>query len=95
MKMSIKYTILSGQIVIFLLGFLVLSFVISMVVSSNNKNIITRDMQNLKRNMDVYIEQYSYIYNEFNKEEDFIHEADKLRNYLMVVQLLELSFENK
>lgn len=82
MKMSIKYKILSGQIIIFLLGFLSLSFIINMVISSNNKSIITRDMDNLKRNMDVYIEQYSYIYNEFDKPEEFIDEADKLRNYL-------------
>lgn len=82
MKISIRYKIIFAYSLICLLGFLCFSYFTSNMIHKRNKNIITRDVIEFKRNCNIYIKQY-YLINKLNLEEkSFNSKGVEIKKYL-------------
>lgn len=82
MKISIRYKIVLAYSIICLLGFLCFTYFTSNMIHKKNKNIITRDVMEFKRNCNIYIKQY-YLINKLNVDiESFNLKGLEIKKYL-------------
>lgn len=78
MKYSIRYKFAIGLLFIFCVSFNVMSFVMNKIVTENNKKVISDELLNSQRDLNIYFRQFLLINKvEFN-ENDFEKNAEKI-----------------
>lgn len=78
MRYSIRYKFAIGLLFIFCVSFNIMTFVMNKIVVENNKKIISNELLNSQRDLNIYFRQFLLINKiEFN-EKDFEKQAEKI-----------------
>lgn len=82
MKFSIRYKFMVGLIIIFCIGFNVISFFMNKIIVDNSKRIISKEFATNKKDLDLYLRQFMMMNNIKNNEKDFEEHINEISEAL-------------
>lgn len=82
MKFSLRYKFVIGLIIIFCIGFNVMSFFMNKIIVDNSKKIISKEFTTNRKDLTLYLKQFMMMNNIKNNEEDFQQHINEISESL-------------
>lgn len=82
MKFSLRYKFVVGLIIIFCIGFNVMSFFMNKIIVNNNKEIIKKEFSTSIKDLSLYLRQFMTMNNIKNNEKDFEERINEISEAL-------------
>ncbi|CDI48498.1 HAMP domain-containing sensor histidine kinase [Clostridium tetani] len=82
MKFSLRYKFTVGLIIIFCIGFNVMSFFMNKIIVDNSKKIISKEFVDNRKDLSLYIRQFMMMNNIKNDEDDFQQNINEISEAL-------------